>query len=460
MRPDYPRKYAYPHGNLLYRKFGYEFPCIVSGEGIYLIDGQGRRYLDACSGAMVAALGHGNQEIVSRMAAQAGKLAYVNGMYFTNEPAEALAKALCQIAPHGLNKAFFLSSGTEATEAAIKLVRQYWLAKDQPRRQKIIGRVPSYHGSTLGAVGLGARRVYQAAFRALYFDHPKIAAPICYRCPWGKTYPHCDYECAHALELMIKNEEPETVAAFIAEPVIGAAGTAMAPPEHYYRRIADICKKYGILFIADEILCGMGRTGDWFAISSYGVTPDIMLVGKGLAAGVAAISAMLARSELVDAIWSGGHDFMHAQTFAHHPVACAAALATIEYMQAHGIVTQARAMGGILHRRLESLRAHPLCGDLRGRGLLAGIEFVDNRARREPFPRAWNVADRVLQEGLKEQIVLWKSVGQVDGVRGDGIIIAPPLIISEEEIAELIKRLTRALDTVAEQVAELRVAER
>jgi len=451
------KKFAYPHGNVLYRKLRYHFPCIVRGEGVYLFDNEDRRYLDASGGAMVVNAGHGNAEIAHAIGEQATKLAYVSGMQFTHEPVEELARELCAIAPAGLNKAFFISGGTEATEAAMKLARQYWVAKGQSTKFKVISRMPSYHGNTLGAMGVSGRQHYRTVFEPLYIDHPKIPPPVCYRCPWGKTFPQCDYECAQELELAIQKADPATVAAFIAEPVLGSTGGATVPPEQYYPRVMEICRKYDVLFIADEILCGMGRTGDWFAISSYGVAPDVLLVGKGLTGGYVALSAMVTREEIVTTIRESGSEFLHAQTFANHPVACAAGLATIRYLQQHDLLARCKEMGDLLHQELKTrLAGHPLVGDIRGRGLLAGIEFVQDKVTRKSFPRAWRIVELISATALAHGLVIWPNTGHVDGKDGDLILLAPPFIVTAEQIQEIVNMLTRVLDIVVDEIQHKR----
>jgi len=446
-------KFAYPHGNVLYRKLHYEFPLMVRGEGIYLFDAAGKRYLDASGGALVTNLGHGNQVVAEAIGRQAATLAYVSGLQFTHEPVEELARALCQVAPPGLTKAFFLSGGTEATEAAMKLARQFWMAKGKRAKYKIISRLPSYHGNTFGAMGVSGRQAYRVQFQNMYVDHPKIPPPICYRCAWGKTFPHCDYECAAELERMIQREGPDTVAAFLAEPVLGTTGSGMVPPADYYPRVVEICRKYDLLFIADEILCGMGRTGEWFAISATGLTPDIMLAGKGLTGGYVPLSAMLARGELVDAIHASGGDFLHAQTFAHHPVACAAALATIRYLQEHHLIERCREMGALLHAQLQRLRDHPLIGEIRGKGLLAGLELAADKTSRAPFPRHLKMVEKIAAEALKRGLILWTNAGHVDGTNGDGILLAPPFIVTPGQIEEIVTLLAQSLDVVAATLA-------
>ncbi|MGH7494556.1 MAG: aspartate aminotransferase family protein [bacterium] len=441
--------YSYPHGHVLYRKLRYSFPRMVRGEGIFLFDEDGKRYIDASGGAMVSNLGHGNLDIVNAIRTQAATLDYVSGIQFTHDAVEELARALCEVAPEGLDKAFFLSSGSEATEAAMKMARQYWMARGREQKFKIISRMPSYHGNTLGAMGVSGRQAYRTLFQPLYLDHPKIPPPLCYRCPWGKTFPQCDYECAHELDLAIQKEGPETVAAILAEPVLGSTGAAMVPPAEYYPRVLEICRKHDTLFIADEILCGMGRTGDWFAIASYGVSPDLMLVGKGVTGGVVPLSAVLARHEIIDAIYESGNDFLHAQTFAHHPVACAAGLATIRYVQRHNLVERCREMGKVLHEALHLLKKHAMVGEVRGQGLLAGLELTADKTTRAPFPRRLKIAEKISAEALTRGLIVWTNTGHVDGVNGDAILLAPPFIVTREQIEEIVAILEAAMKAVA-----------
>ena len=442
--------YSHPHGHVLYRKLRQQYPCMVRGEGIYLFDENGKRYIDASGGAIVANLGHGNKIIAEAMARQAAEsVGYVSGMQFTHRAVEDLAAALCAVAPAGMNKAFFLSGGSEATEAAMKLARQYWVAKGMATKYKVISRMPSYHGNTLGAMGVSGRQAYRTLFQPLYIDHPKIAPPLCYRCPWGKTFPQCDYECAHELELAIQREGADTIAAFMAEPVLGSTGAAMVPPREYYPRVMEICRKHDVLFIADEIMCGMGRTGDWFAIASYGVTPDIMLVGKGLTGGYVPLSGFVARGELINAIYASGGDFMHAQTFAHHPVACAAGLATIRYLQEHKLIERCRESGFYLHEKLRALQSHPLVGEVRGKGLFAGLELTADKNTRAPFARSLKVTEKISAEALSRGLIVWPNTGHVDGTNGDAILLAPPFIVTREQIDEIVKLLTESFDATA-----------
>jgi len=442
------KKFSYPLGNVLYRKLRHQFPKIVRGEGIYLFDDAGNRFLDGSGGALVVNVGHGNREIASAMAAQAERLAYVSGLLFTHEPVEELAQELCAIAPRGLTKAFFLNSGSEATDAAIKLARQYWMARGKTGKYKVISRLPSYHGNTLGAMGVSGRVSYRAMFDGLYVDHPKIPPPLCYRCPWEKTFPACDYECAGELANEIIKCGPETVAAFIAEPVLGSTGGAMVPPPEYYPRIKKICERYDVLFIADEILCGMGRTGEWWGINHYNVEPDILLAGKGLTSGYAPLSALLVREEIVKAIYDAGMDLMHNQTFAHHPMSCAVGLATIRFIKKNRLIEKCREMGNILHAELKSLIGHELVGDIRGKGLLAGIEIVADKATRQPFPREWKIAEKIAAEALARGLVVWMNAGHVDGVAGDLILLAPPFIIQAEQVHNMITLLRNAMNGV------------
>jgi adenosylmethionine-8-amino-7-oxononanoate aminotransferase len=301
-------------------------------------------------------------------------------------------------------------------------------------------------------MGVSGRASYRAMFDGMYVDHPKIPPPSCYRCPWGKTYPQCDYECAAALETEISRCGSDNVAAFLAEPILGSTGGAIVPPPEYYPRIKKICERYEVLFIADEILCGMGRTGEWWGVNHYEVTPDTLLAGKGLTGGYAPLSALLIREEIVRAIYDAGMDFMHNQTFAHHPVACAAGLATVRFIKEHRLVERSKQMGEVLHAELEALRDHELVGDVRSTGLLAGIELVRDKVTRQPFPREWKVAEMVTAKCLENGLIVWSSVGHVDGTAGDLILLAPPFIIEQKEIDHLIALFRQAMDGVAESI--------
>jgi adenosylmethionine-8-amino-7-oxononanoate aminotransferase len=449
-------------GHVFYRKLNHQLPKIVRGQGVYLFDESGKEYLDACGGAMVASCGHGVKEIGDAIGAQASTLGYVNGTMFTNEPVEELADALVGLAPMGLEKAYFLSSGSEAVEAALKLARQYHVERGEPSRRIIIARTPGYHGNTLLALSASARPHYRLLFESWLVDVHMIAAPYPYRA--GALGDLAPAMTGDALEEAIVRAGPENVAAFIAEPVGGSSTGASVPPPGYYARIREICDRHGVLFIADEVLCGVGRTGTFFALEHYkdgrgeAIRPDIITLGKGLNGGYAALSAMLTTQTLFDAMKAsklGG--LMHAQTYSQHPVAAAAGLATLRYIERHGLVERAASVGAILQSSLKTLSAQGegahLVGDVRGIGMLAGVELVADRQTKRPFARERKVVEHLVEAGLRHGIVLWPNTGQADGVNGDLVLIAPPLVIKEEEIQQLVARLASALADVAREIA-------
>ena len=448
--------YAYPHGNVFYRKLTRDFPRIVRGEGCCLYDQDGKRYLDACGGAFVAVLGHGVPEIAAAMARQARRVGYLNATAFTHEPVEQLAAELAALCPGDLDKLYFLSSGSEAVEAALKLARQYWVESGKPGKHKIIALVPAYHGNTLLALSASARERYQTPFREWLVDVRRIPAPYAYRCPCRGCDPACPTCSGAALEETIVREGADSVAAFIAEPVGGASTGASVPRPEYFRRIREICDRHQVLFIADEILTGVGRTGTWWALEQYGIVPDLMTLGKGIAGGSAPLSAVAAPERLVEVLASGSGALLHAQTFSHHPVACAAGLATVRYLTAHRLVERCAEMGELLHRCLAALKDLPHVGDVRGRGLLAGVEFVEDKESRTPFPRALKFAEAFTEAAQEVGLVVWPNVGHADGENGDLVMIAPPFIVTEREIAEIVALFTAALDQTLKTIGVLK----
>jgi adenosylmethionine-8-amino-7-oxononanoate aminotransferase len=439
-------EHRYPQGHVFYRKLTRAFPQIVRGEGCWLVDDQGKRYLDGCGGAFVASLGHGVAEIGDAMAAQAGRFAYVNGTAFTHEPVEQLASEVAALSPGDLNRVYPLSSGSEAVEAALKFARQYWVESGKPKKHGIVALTPAYHGNTLLALSASAREHYKTYYREWLVNVTRVPAPYAYRCECRGRPPLCPACDGSAVEDAILRQGPETVAAFIAEPVGGSSSGATVPHPDYFRRIRDICDRHQVLFVADEVLTGAGRTGSWAAITQFGVVPDLMTLGKGLGGGYAPISALVAPDRLVDVLAKGSGALLHAQTYSHHPVLCAGALAALRYLRRHQLIERCAAMGQLLHRELQTLRGLPHVGDVRGRGLLAAVEFVADPEARAPFCRSLGFAERLTAAALEEGLVVWPNVGQADGTNGDLVMLAPAFIITEDEIRELVKRLTRAVE--------------
>jgi adenosylmethionine-8-amino-7-oxononanoate aminotransferase len=343
-------------------------------------------------------------------------------------------------------KAYFLNSGSEVTEAALKLARQHWLARGESRRHRVIALKPSYHGNTLLALSASAREHYKTYFGQWLIDVTRIQAPDPYRCPCGGSGHGCDICSGDVLAEAIGSLGADTVAAFIAEPIGGSSSGAMVPNAQYWRRVREICDQTGVLLIADEILCGAGRTGSWTAIETWDVEPDILTLGKGIASGYAALSAVLTTERVIDPIIESGKSFVHAQTFSHHAVACAAGVATLRYLDANGLVPRSAEMGRVFHSKLASLRGLPHVGDIRGRGLLAGVEFVADVDSREPFARSERFTERFVSAARALGLVVWPNIGNVDGERGDIIMLAPPFIVTTEELDEIIQRFTSALE--------------
>jgi adenosylmethionine-8-amino-7-oxononanoate aminotransferase len=434
------------------RSFRKSFPRAVRGEGCYLFTADGKKYLDAAGGAAVVSIGHGVAAIGEAMAAQARRLAFVHSSQFHTEAAEHLAERLRQLAPGEFpqtGRAFFTSGGSEATETALKLCRQYFIERGEPRRTRMVARWQSYHGSTLGALAVSGNIKRRATYQPLLADWGHIAPCYCYRCPLGLTYPDCQVACADELEKFVQEVGPETVAAFIVEPVVGATLGAAVPPEGYLQRVAEICRRYGILLIADEVMTGMGRTGRKFGVEHWNVVPDIILVGKGVASGYAPLGAVLVSGKVADVIARGSGSFEHGFTYSAHAVATAAGLAVLDHLERNHLFERVAAAGEQLLQALASLKRLPVVGDIRGRGLLVGVELVKDAATREVFPPELKLADRIYRAALEEGVVTYPIQGCVDGERGDHILLAPPYIVSAGEIALIAHALEKAIARAA-----------
>jgi adenosylmethionine-8-amino-7-oxononanoate aminotransferase len=439
--------HAFPDSPVFYRSLTRDFPMVVKGEGCWLEDESGKRYLDASGGAFVANIGHGVTEIGAAMARQASRVAYVNGTAFTNEAVEGLADRLVRRSPV-FSHAYILGSGSEAVEAALKLARQYWVERGELAKHKVIALSPGYHGNTLLALSASARQHYRKYWSEWLVSVRRVAAPYAYRCNCDGD-PTCISCTGWGIEEAITEEGAGTVAAVILEPVGGSSTGASVPRDEYLQQVREICDRLGVLLIADEVLCGAGRTGTWTASEQWRVVPDIMTLGKGIGGGYAPVSAVLARREVVDVIARGSGSLLHAQTFSHHAVTCAAAVATLDYIEQKALLERCRAMGSVFHHKLQVLRAHPAVGDVRGIGLLAGIEFVADRETRAPIPRARKFAEHFTQAARDAGLIVWPNVGQADGTNGDIACLAPPFIISQAEIDEIVRRFFVALESVA-----------
>ncbi len=440
----------YPAGHVLYRKLTGSFPKIVRGEGCWLHDDTGKRYLDASSGALVSNLGHGNAEIAKAVGEQAACLGYVSGMAFTHDAVEELAAELSALAADGLDKALFCCNGGDAVEAALKVARQFWAESGRPEKRKLVALMPSYHGNTLLALSVSGRPAYRKLFHDWLVPVCTVPAPYAYRCACRGEREDCPACSGSALEEVLLREGPESVAAFIAEPVGGVSTGASVPRPDYWRRIREICDRHDVLFIADEVLVGAGRTGTFSALEPYGVAPDFQIFGKGIGGGYAPLSAMLTSRKITDVLARGSGAPLHNQTFSQFPVSCAAGLATLRQLRTQGLIERCAEMGEVLRRYLDELLAHPNVGDVRGRGLLVGVEFVADKSTREPFDRALRMADAFGRAARDEGLVVWPNSGYTERENGDLVLIGPPFIITEGEISELLERFRAALDAAIE----------
>lgn len=435
----------YPKGYVFYRNLHYSYPLINHGRGLYLYDVEGKKYLDASGGAAVANIGHGVKEIAEAISSQAQKVGYLNGMQFTHFPVEALAAEISKFLPFPSGKLYFLTSGSEAVEASIKLARQYWVENGQDTKIHIISRKPSYHGNTIAALSLSAREHYKEIFRPMLRKNIKIPAPYCYRCFWHEEYPSCQMKCADELEKAILKLGKENVSAFLTEVIGGTTTGAAVPPAEYFKIIRKICDKYKILLIVDEIMTGIGRTGKWLACHHFDLAPDIIIMGKGLTGGYLPLSALAVKKNIVDSISKKGRSFLHAQTYSHHPVGCAAGLATLNWIKRNNLVEKSSKMGGRFLKELLTLLNHPHVGDVRGKGLLLGVEFVKEKKGKTPFPRKKNYVEHFLSRAMTKGLILWPNIGHADGVNGDLILLAPPFIITQTEISKILYILKEVL---------------
>ncbi len=435
-------------GNLFPRRLDGPLPIVEKAQGAWIEDTDGHRYLDATGGAVVVNVGQGREEIAKAVYDQILRYHYIHPTVFSTKTVELLASVLAGHAPKGLDRYYFLSGGAEAVETAIKMARQIHIDAGRTGRNRLISRWKSYHGLTLGALSASGRSVFRTPYAAMLPEVDHIPSPYCFRCPYGQTYPECGVRCALALEQTIQNIGPETVSAFLAETVSGGSLAAYAPPVEYFRIIRQICDHYNVLLILDEVMCGLGRTGRWFACQHYDVIPDIITLGKGLGGGVIPISAVGVRSEHFDSIRNGTGEFIHGGTFSHHPVAAAAGLATIRIIEKEGLVERVSQMGYVLGKKLkDALKDHPNVGDVRGIGYLWGVEIVEKKANKKPFSRCEKVAERLLEAIFKKGVLVYKSTA-LAGIDGDAFLVAPPFIIEADEIDFVVDKIRNGIESV------------
>ena len=440
--------------NVFPRHSSYDLPNAVGGDGCYIIDEKGKRYLDASGGAAVSCLGHSDKTIQKAIIEQTEKLAFAHTSFFTSEPAELLANLLAKHSPEGLDKVYFVSSGSEAVEASLKLARQYFVEIGKPEKHKVISRKQSYHGNTLGALAAGGNIWRRSFFEKLLVETSLISPCYPYR---HQTQDETELEyglrVANELEEEIINLGSENVMAFIAETVVGATAGALTPVSGYFKRVREICDKYNVLLILDEVMCGMGRTGSLFACDEEDVIPDILTIAKGLGAGYQPIGAMICQNFIYDAIANGSGFFQHGHTYLGHPVACAASLSVLNKLVNENFSSQVKEKGQYLQKNLElHLGQNQFVGDIRGRGLFRGIEIVKDRSTKEPFQKKLNIAGKIKKQALDIGLICYPMQGTVDGSKGDHILIAPPFIINESEINEISTKLKSTIDLVCNHV--------
>jgi adenosylmethionine-8-amino-7-oxononanoate aminotransferase len=434
--------------NVLHRSLRSPPRVAASSHGIYIIDLQGRRYLDASGGAAVSCLGHAHPDVLAAMHAQIDKLAYAHTSFFTSEVSEALADHLVERAPEGLDHVYFVSGGSEAMEAALKLARQYFVEIGEAERTIFVARRQSYHGNTLGALAVGGNEWRRRQFAPLLMDVGRVSPCYEYR-DRAAAESQDAYTQRLLAELEQKFEElgPERVIAFIAEPVVGASAGGVVPPPGYYQTVREICDRHGVLFIADEVMSGVGRTGRWFGIEHWpGVSPDIITCGKGVTSGYIPGGAVLARGRLADEV-NGRGAFPHGFTYSHHPVVAAVGLAVLRYVERHGLVAKAEAAGVHLMKRLGGLLDLPAVGEVRGLGLLTAVEIVADRKTRASYPSSEATAERIQAEAMRRGVVVYASGGQDQGA-GDLLLVGPPFMITNDQIDETVSTLGDAIAAV------------
>lgn len=433
--------------HVFHRSLTQSYPTAVKGDGPYLIDSAGRRYLDASGGAAVSCLGHSDPQVIEAIRRQVGQLAYAHTSFFTTEVMEELADFLVARAPEGIESVYFVSGGSEAVEAALKLARQYFIEIGQPQRKHLIARRQSYHGNTLGALATGGNEWRRKQFEPLLIGVSHVSPCYAYREQRQGETPHAmGLRLAAELEAEILRLGAENVMAFVAEPVVGATLGAVTAVPGYFKAIRQVCDRYGVLLILDEVMCGMGRTGSLFAVEQEGISADLITIAKGLGAGFQSIGATLVSNKIRDAIANGSGFFQHGHTYIGHATACAAALAVQKTIEERGLLARVNVLGQALQERLiDALGSHPNVGDIRGRGLFQGIELVADRSSKKPFDPALKLHAKIKQAAMAEGLMCYPMGGTVDGQYGDHILLAPPFILDESHLDEIVSKLSTGI---------------
>lgn len=434
--------------HILHRQIGGNLPVAAGGTGIEIVDSTGKRYLDASGGAAVSCLGHGHPAVTAALHEQLDKLAYAHTGFFTTEVAEKLGNRLIEDAPKGMSHVYLVSGGSEAIEASLKMARQYFTERGETGRRHVIARRQSYHGNTLGALAAGGNAWRRAPFSPLLIETHHIDPCFAYRFQQpGESDEAYGLRAADLLEEKILELGAGTVMAFVAETVVGATSGAVPPAPGYFKRIREICNRHGVLLILDEVMCGMGRTGTLHACEQEGIAPDLMTIAKGLGGGYEPIGAVLLGKHIYEAFAEGSGFFQHGHTYMGHPMACAAGLAVQETIRRDNLLANVKTMGALLQRRLgERFGNHPHVGDIRGRGLFQAVELVEDRSTKEPFDPARKLHAKVKKAAMARGLMVYPMGGTIDGQRGDHVLLAPPFIVTAEQIGDIVDRLGSAID--------------
>ncbi len=421
-------------------------PEAVRAEGVYVYDANGRQFIDCAAGIAVVNIGHGVKEVRDAMHEQIEELTFTYGGTFTTNKRQELADRIIALAPEGMDKVFFCSGGSEAMESMIKIARQYHVERGNPSKYKIISRWQSYHGNTLATLSIGGRPSWRKPYIPMLMDHPHITQCNCFKCPFGAEYPSCGIQCARELERVIKYEGPETISAFIFEPVTGTTAPAIAPPQEYFDIVAETCAKYDVLIGVDEVITGFGRTGTNFAVDRFGFKPDMIGFAKGLASGYIPIGGVILHKKVVDAIAAGSGVLVHSFTFAGNPLACATANAAVKYLTDNNLIERSNKVGAEFLAMLKAQLTFDCIGDIRGLGMLMGVELVKDRATNAAFDPALNVAGTIVRKCFEKGVMLTAGIpGSHDGVVGDSLQIAPPFVMTTEQFQQVLDVLKQSI---------------
>ncbi len=445
-----------PKNNVFYRNQNWHYPKIEKGEGIYLFDDKGNKYIDACSGSAVANIGHGNKEVAEYAKEQIEKIAFTHLSRWTVDTIEECAKKVSKLAGGDLNHVYFVSGGSESTETAIKMARQYFVERDgqNTKKRKVISKWNSFHGNTMGSLSMTGIPSRRKIYEPILIDFPKITQFYHYRNPWNtQTLYDTSVKAAQELQKCIDKEGAENISAFITEGVVGSAVPGLHPDKIYFEMVREICDNNDILFIVDEVMSGFGRTGIEFSYKHYGVTPDIVTCAKGMSSGYSPLGACICNDKIFDTIMvKGSGHFVHGHTYASNPLSCGIGVKVLEIIERENYIENARKMGDIFNEKLKNLLDLPYVGDVRGKGLLSGIEFVENKVTKMPLETSKNYKGLITNVCLENKIVVYPGSGTYDGVRGDHILLAPPINITEEQINDLYSKLEKSIIEASKKI--------